>query len=61
MVRDLTALKLKQSIGLRASTRAVQNYLNLLGWNKRRTGFCQILSPKNSIERVVIRQIMQKI
>ena len=44
--RDLVAPKLKENIGISASTRTVQKYLNLLGWKKRRTGFCQIVQFK---------------
>jgi hypothetical protein len=50
--RDLTAYKLKIATGIRAATRTIGKYLNLLGWHKRKTGFCQFVSYKNRIERV---------
>jgi hypothetical protein len=50
--RDLTANKLKIATGISAATRTIRKYLNLLGWHKRKTGFCQFVSYKNRIERV---------
>jgi transposase len=58
--RDLTANKLKISAGISASTRTIQKYLKLLGWKKRKTGFCQFVSYKNRIERVVYAKTCQK-
>ena len=51
--RGLTSARLKESIGLHVSTRTVRNYINLLGWRSIRTKFCQYVSEKNRIERLL--------
>ena len=51
--RETTALQAKNSLNLRASARTVQKYLNRLGWKRIITRFCQFVSTKNRIERVI--------
>ena len=49
--REYTALRLKNKLNLRASVSSIRRYINLLGWRKIRTRYCQIVSVKNKIER----------
>ena len=51
--RFISANMLKYKHKINASTRTVQKYLNRLGWRKRRTSFCQIVSAKNRYERLM--------
>ena len=51
--RAIKAKSIKQSLNLRPSVRTVQKYLNILGWRKIRTKFCQMVSIKNRIERYI--------
>jgi hypothetical protein len=37
---------------LNVSTRSIQRYLNIMGWEKVRTKYCQAVSLKNSRERI---------
>ena len=50
--RDLTAKKLKFIFNLNVSVRSVQRYLNIMGWVKIRTKYCQAVSLKNRKERI---------
>ena len=49
----MSAKRAKAKLNLRASSRTVQKYLNALGWRKIRTKYCQYVSIKNRIERVL--------
>ena len=51
--KNLTANQMKTSLNLRASSRTVQKYLNLLGWRKIRVKYCQYVSKKNRIARLI--------
>jgi hypothetical protein len=51
--RAIKAKSIKQSLKLKPSVRTVQKYLNILGWRKIRTKFCQMVSVKNRIERYI--------
>ena len=53
----LSARYLKHAFNLRASTRIVQKYLRFLGWRKIRTKYCQIVSRKNRMERLIFAQL----
>lgn len=44
--RHLSAANIRGSLGIRASTRTVQKYLNLLGWSKVRTRLNLFLKNK---------------
>ena len=49
----LTANQMRNLLNLRASTRTVQKYLNLLVWRKIRVKYCQCVSKKNRIARLI--------
>jgi hypothetical protein len=51
--RDLTAKKLKFMFNLDVSVRSVQRYINIMGWVKIKTKYCQAISLKNKKERIV--------
>ncbi|CAF1110784.1 unnamed protein product [Brachionus calyciflorus] len=51
--RELTAKRLKRLMRLTASERSVRRYIQSLGWKFKRTRYCQIVSPKNRIERII--------
>lgn len=51
--KETTALQAKNALNLRASTRTVQRYLRRLGWRRIVTRFCQFVSSKNRIERII--------
>jgi nicotinamide mononucleotide adenylyltransferase len=55
--RELAARKLKSQLHLQASVRTVQKYLNILGWRKKMTKFCQIVSSKNRMERIIFAKL----
>lgn len=55
--RNLTSPQLKIRLQIQASARTVQKYLNILGWKKVRTKYCQFVSVKNRIERVIFCQL----
>ena len=55
--RELTAKNAKIRLNLRVSTRTVRKYLNLLGWRRVCTRFCQFVSFKNKIERVIYSKL----
>ena len=56
--RHITANAIKQRQNLRVSSRTVQKYLNILGWRKVRTKYCQVVSPKNRIERFFFAKVI---
>ena len=47
----------KQRQNLWVSSRTVQKYLNILGWRRVRTKYCQLVSPKNRIERFFFAKV----
>ncbi len=51
--RDMSAKLAKQKLRLEVSCRSVQRYLNSLGWVKIKTRFCQVVSHKNRIHRII--------
>ena len=51
--KEMSAKKAKDLLKLRASIRTIQKYFKLLGWKKIVTRFCQFVSQKNRIERVI--------
>ena len=51
--RELTAKKLKRLLRLSSSERSVRRYIQALGWKFKRTQYCQAVSPKNRIERII--------
>ena len=55
--REFTAKKAKIRLNLRVSTKTVRKYLNLLGWRRVCTRFCQLVSFKNKIERVIYSKL----
>jgi hypothetical protein len=57
MNRELTARKLKSQLHLKAYVRTVLKYLNILGWRKKVTKFCQIVSSKNRMERIIFAKM----
>ena len=50
--RNLTAKKLKNMFNLDVTERSIQRYLNIMGWEKIRTKYCQVVSLKNRKERI---------
>ena len=58
--RGLTSEQLRDSIGIQASARTVRRYMNLLGWRSVRIKFCQYVTLKNRIERVVYASFCSK-
>ena len=55
--REKTAIRLKRQLQLQCSSRTVQKYLNILGWRKIRTKFCQFVSFKNRIDRFIFAKL----
>ncbi len=55
--RNITAKAIKIRQNLRASSRTIQKYLNILGWRKVRTKYCQVVSQKNRIERLAFAKV----
>jgi hypothetical protein len=51
--RGLTAETIRRKTGIRVTMRTLRKYCNILGWRKIRTKYCQTVSTKNRIERVV--------
>ena len=49
----LTVKKLKVQLVLTASVRTICRYLNILGWRKVNTKYCQIVSPVNRVKRFI--------
>ncbi len=58
--RGIKAKSVKQALNLRPSVRTVQKYLNILGWRKIRSKFCQMVSIKNRIERYIFASLCLK-
>jgi hypothetical protein len=54
---DKSARTIKARLGIRASHRTLQKYIRFLGYRKVRTKFCQFVSRKNQIERVVFAKV----
>ncbi len=44
-------------MNLAVSTRTIQKYLNRLGWRKIGTKYCQFVSYKNRIERIIYAEL----
>ena len=55
--RDLTAKKLKVMFNLEVTVRSIQRYLNIMGWQKIRTKYCQAVSQKNRLERIAFANL----
>ena len=55
--RETTAKDIKRELGISANVRTVQKYIKILGWKRIRTKFCQTVSTKNRVERVVFSTI----
>ncbi len=51
--RDLTAKKFKFMFYLDVSVRSFQRYINIMGWVKIKTKYCQAVSLKNEKEWIV--------
>ena len=51
--RGLTARRLRTRFALQVANRTVQRYLNALGWRKIRTKYCQMVTLKNRVERII--------
>jgi hypothetical protein len=51
--RELNSKKIKQLLNLDVSERTIQRIIHNLGWRKIRTRYCQIVSSKNRIERLI--------
>ena len=51
--RGFSAVQCKNRLNLQASTRTVQKYLRILGWKKIRSKYCQFVSIKNRVERII--------
>jgi len=49
----LTAGKLKKDLRLVASTRTISKAINLMGWRKVQTKYCQIVRPVNRLKRFI--------
>ena len=58
--RHGSAAKFRQNLLLQASTVVVRRYLHVLGWRSIRTKFCQYVTQKNRIERLVYAQTCLK-
>ena len=50
--RSVTSRKLKNLLNLQISHRSIRRYLNILGWKKVKSKYCQIVSLKNRLERI---------
>jgi hypothetical protein len=59
--RDLTAKKLKFMFNLDVSVRSVQKYINIMGWVKIKTKYCQAISLKNKKERIVFAKMAKNL
>ena len=59
--RDLTAKKLKFMFNLDVSVRSVQRYINIMGWVKIKTKYCQAISLKNKKERIVFSKMFKNL
>jgi hypothetical protein len=46
-----TCLQIKHKLNLVASLRTIRDYINILGWAKVNTKYCQIVSPVNQVKR----------
>ena len=58
--RGIKTKSIKQALTLRPSVRTVQKYLNILGWRKIRSKFCQMVSLKNRIELYIYATLCLK-
>jgi hypothetical protein len=52
--KEVTVVSCKNRLGLRTSSCTVPKYLRRLSWKKRSSIFCQYVSMKNRIERVIV-------
>ena len=50
---ELTAKSIKRILNLNIAERTIQKLIHNLGWRKIRTRYCQIVSGKNRIERLL--------
>ena len=55
--RDISAYLAKESLGLESYSRSIQRYLNSLGWVKVRTRFCQMVSHRAQIEKIIFSNL----
>jgi hypothetical protein len=55
--KSLSAKSLKYRHGLNTSVRSAQRYIRSLGWRKIRTKYCQFVSEKNRIERLIFAEL----
>ena len=49
----LTVKKIKVQLVLTASTRTFSIYINMLGWRKVNTKYCQMVNPVNRVKRFI--------
>ncbi len=56
-MRDIKSKSIKNRLSLNVSPRTIQRYVNYLGWRKIRAKYCQFVSVKNRIERLIFSQL----
>ena len=56
-MRDIKSKSLKNRLSLNVSPITIQRYVNYLGWGKIRAKYCQFVSVKNRIERLIFSQL----
>ena len=58
---EITSRTLKHKYRIQASVRTVRRYVRRLGWRKIRTKYCQAVSMKNQVERLIYAKFCHKI
>jgi hypothetical protein len=56
----LTAGKLKKDLRLVATTRTICRAINLMGWRKVQTKYCQIVRPVNRLKRFIFACLVKR-
>jgi hypothetical protein len=56
----LTAGKLKKDLRLVATTRTISKAINLMGWRKVQTKYCQIVRPVNRLKRFIFACLVKR-